>query len=76
MYLLSGSRPVGFIREGEHFACLWMAEGYFGGMQIKAVGRFAIEGIAEDGEGKPIGMGTMNAQLVGATGEGEEGEES
>ena len=53
-----------------------MAEGYFGGMQIKSVGRFAIEGIAEDGEGKPIGMGTMNAQLVGATGEGEEGEES
>ena len=76
MYLLSGSRPVGFIREGEHFACLGVAEGYFGGMQIKSVGRFAIEGIAKDGEAKPIGMGTMNAQLVGAAREGEEGEES
>ena len=53
-----------------------MAEGYFGGMQIKSVGRFAIEGIAKDGEAKPIGMGTMNAQLVGAAREGEEGEES
>ena len=40
------------------------------GMQMQTVGGMAIECVAPDGTVQTIGMGTMEAKLMGAAGEG------
>ena len=47
-----------------------MAEGDLCGMEKEAAGSCAIEGIANDGGMKPFGMGTVDAQLMGAPRDG------
>ena len=59
------------------FASHGVGEPYLGSVKTKTLTLDAIELVAHDGTAQTIGVGTMDAQLVGATSlriEGHEGE--
>ena len=53
--------------EGERLARQGVAERQVLGMQVQAVGLLAVEGVAEDGAVEALAVGTVHAQLVGAS---------
>ena len=56
-----------------HLACGGMWEGEFGGMEAEAFGGFAsVEAVTDDRCIESEGVRGMDAELVGASGEGEE----
>ena len=56
--------------EGEELAGCWMDQSEGAGMEHQARGSHAVEAVAHDGAVQPLGMRTVDAQLVGAAGEG------
>ena len=54
--------------EGHPLARDGMDEFQTVGMQVEAVGGLAVELVAADGASQAVGMGTVHAQLVGASG--------
>ena len=67
---------MGFVGKRKKFSRLGMAKGYFGCMQIEAVGRLTVESIPEDGDAQTVWMGAVDTQLMGATSQWEEGDPS
>lgn len=59
------------VEDGYHFFCLGMCEGDALGMKKQACGMCAVEVVANDGHSQTVGMGAVDAKLVGAAGEGE-----
>ena len=53
----------------------WMTEPDFGSMQPETVALGAVEFVANDGAAQPVGVGTVDAQLVGAPRLGPKGNE-
>ena len=57
----------GLVLEVEPLAGEGMAEGEAFGVEIEAVGTRSVEDVALDGTSETVGMGAMDAELVGAT---------
>ena len=55
--------------------CNGVGEFYLVAVQTESFGLVAVEFIADDGTAQAIGVGTVHAQLVGASRVGPEGEE-
>lgn len=70
IYLLK----IRFATDFHHFTACRMAECQLFGMEVKTIGRLSVEGVAGNGTVHAIGMGGVDAQLVGATGFGPVGD--
>lgn len=56
------------------FAGYWVAEPYLGSVEHQTLALGAIELVAHDGTAQSVGVGAVDAQLVGAAGLGIEGD--
>ncbi len=62
--------------KGEAFACRGVGEGEFGGVEFEFAGSraVAVEGVADDGDAEAFFVSGVDAELVGAAGDGVEGD--